>query len=171
MRLKWLSISVILLVCVLFNVQAGNGKKKKPAIEFNAISLKGDSVRLSNFKGKYVLLDFWASWCIPCRKTNPELVKLYRNFHDKKYLSADNFEIISISMDREVNECKNAIEEDNLYWKYQLCDGLGSDGQISKDYKVAFIPTEILIDPEGNILGKNLRIDEIEDLLNNQKQP
>jgi thiol-disulfide isomerase/thioredoxin len=114
-------------------------------------------VALSSFRGKYVLLDFWASWCVPCRKENPNLKIAYEKFRNKK------FTIVSVSLDRPSARDKwlAAIKNDGLSWP-QLCDLSGGDGQVEVKYNITSIPMNFLIDPQGKILAINLRGEELQ---------
>jgi peroxiredoxin len=110
----------------------------------------GQLVKLSSLRGKYVLIDFWAKWCGPCRRENPNVVKAYHNFKDK------GFEVFGVSLDRNKEEWVQAIAEDGLAWT-QVSDLKYFDSQAAKDYNINAIPFSILIDPQGKIIAKNLR--------------
>jgi peroxiredoxin len=125
------------------------------AIDFSQTSDKGKTVSLSSVnKGKYVLIDFWASWCGPCRMEYPFLKKAYARFKDK------NFEIIGVSLDDNKSLWLNAIQSNGFEW-IQLCDLKGRQNEIAKKYGVAAIPQSFLLDPEGKIVAKNLRGDDL----------
>lgn len=127
------------------------------------ISLKNTSdetVSLSQLMGTYTLIDFWASWCIPCREENPNLVKLYKKYDDK------GFQIISASMDKEKNKWLNAIEEDNLQWN-NVIDLVGpQSNNIFFLYDVKYIPDNLLLDKDGIIIARNLRGKDLKSRLN-----
>lgn len=121
--------------------------------EFRDVELKdtaGSVIKLSSFKGKYVLLDFWASWCSPCRREFPALKKLYANYSSK------GFEIIGISIDRKYEDWVKAIEKDELQWPQLLDEGSTYGGKAARLYKVVDIPKNILISPDGKIIDQKL---------------
>jgi peroxiredoxin len=124
------------------------------APDFTSETPAGTSVSLSSFKGKCVLIDFWASWCKPCRAANPKMVKLYKKFKDK------NFTILGVSLDKEKESWTKAIKDDNLTWP-QLSDLKFWDSPVAKLYNVQAIPYSVLIDKEGKIAAKGLEGDSL----------
>ena len=120
------------------------------APDFSEPDSSGKSIRLSEIKTKYLLLDFWASWCAPCRRENPELVKAYQKFHDK------GFEILSVSFDRNKQHWIDAMVKDGMGW-LSVCDFKEwDDDKAARAYGVNQIPMNFLIDKNGIIIGKNL---------------
>jgi peroxiredoxin len=130
----------------------------KPAIEFVQNDTEGKPVSLSSFKGKYILLDFWASWCGPCRAENPNLVKAYHKFKDK------NFEIIAVSLDDKKDLWLKAIKTDGLPWIH-VSDLKGLKNAVAVQYDARAVPQNFLISPEGVILAKGLRGEELSEKL------
>ncbi len=111
----------------------------------------GDTLRLSQLRGKVVLIDFWASWCRPCRMANPEVVQLYHKYN------ADGFEVFSISLDNNRNAWLAAIENDGLVWPWHVSELQGWKCSAGATYGVTSIPHTLIIDREGRIVARNLR--------------
>lgn len=130
------------------------------APDFTQYNTGNQAVKLSSFRGKYLLVDFWASWCRPCRAENPNLVKAYARFKDK------NFHILGVSVDAEKDRDKwlAAIEKDGLTWTQVIAPNTEKDNA-GKLYSIKSIPSNFLIDPQGKIIAKNLRGKELEKVL------
>jgi peroxiredoxin len=125
------------------------------AIELSLPDLNGQSVSLTSLKGKVVLIDFWASWCGPCRHNNPRLVKLYNKYHDK------GLEIYGISLDEDAEDWKKAVHHDKLSW-IQVIDDKGWAATSASSYGVDMIPSSFLIDKQGVIRAMNMEGPELE---------
>ena len=128
----------------------------KMAPDFKLPTPDGDSIALSDYRGKYVLVDFWASWCGPCRQENPNIVRMYNRFKGK------NFEILGVSLDKERAGWVKAIADDQLTWK-QVSDLKFWDSIVTGLYAIQSIPATLLVDPDGKIIARNLRGPELEE--------
>lgn len=115
----------------------------------------GQTRRLSDLRGKVVLVDFWASWCRPCRMENPNVVRLYHEYHDK------GFEVFSVSLDKTRDGWLSAIEQDGLVWDNHVSDLKGWTSSGGKTYGISSIPATVLVGPDGTILARNLRGNEL----------
>lgn len=118
---------------------------------------QGNVITLTSLKGKLVLIDFWASWCGPCRAENPAVVAAYNKYHTLKFKNGKGFEVLSVSLDQNSGAWVNAIEKDMLVWPYHISDLRGWDNAAAQRYGVNSIPTNFLVDGNGIIVGKNLR--------------
>jgi thiol-disulfide isomerase/thioredoxin len=117
----------------------------------------GNVITLSSFKGKMVLIDFWASWCGPCRAENPAVVASYNKYHTLKFKNGTGFEVLSVSLDQNPAAWVKAIEKDQLIWPYHVSDLQGWDNAAARKYGVNSIPTNVLIDGRGVIIARDLR--------------
>lgn len=127
----------------------------------------GEVLRLSQLKGKLVLLDFWASWCRPCRMDNPHVRHVYHTFKDKRFTNGDGFAVFSVSLDRQGggDAWKGAIAKDSLDWKWHVGAVVDGDNTASSEYGVRFIPTNVVIDGTGKIIAMDLHGPALDELL------
>jgi peroxiredoxin len=125
-----------------------------PAIELAAVSTEGKKIKLADYRGKVVLLDFWASWCMPCKIEMPNVIKVYDDYHKK------GFEIIGISLDADKAQFEEFTKANHMTWP-QIYDGKGWQSDLGSRYAVASIPSTFLLDKQGKIRYKNVRGEEL----------
>ncbi|WP_430810419.1 MULTISPECIES: peroxiredoxin family protein [unclassified Carboxylicivirga] len=155
----------LLAILILFGINtlidAQDLEVGDTAPDFTQIALNGETVSLSDFRGQLVLIDFWASWCAPCRRENPHLVEAYHQYKNESFGSAQGFTIISVSLDVKKEAWQQAIAEDGLIWPYHLSDLKGWRNALGKQYGIRSVPASYLIDENGVILAINLRNDDL----------
>ncbi|MGJ1268419.1 TlpA family protein disulfide reductase [Sphingobacterium spiritivorum] len=130
----------------------------QPAPLFEAYTPQNKLVKLNDYKGKYTLVDFWASWCAPCRQENPNIVKQYHAFKDK------GFDVLGVSLDNNPGPWMRAIADDKLEWT-NISDLQAWGSEVVGLYRIKAIPTSYIVDPEGKIAAKNLRGKDLEEFL------
>lgn len=141
------------------------------APKFSAQLMDGANFELDELRGNYVLLDFWGSWCAPCRRQNPGLVRLYEEFHEADFPKEASFEIVSVGVEQSERNWRLAIEKDDLKWPYHIMDVSGGgdqtfSGPISDLYTIKSVPTSFLLDPEGTIIAVNAAHGQLRRVLN-----
>jgi peroxiredoxin len=144
---------VLSISCIAVNAQVNIGDT---APEIALPGIKGDTIKLSSFKGKIAMIDFWASWCGPCRKSNPHVQKLYEKFKDK------GFEVFGISIDNKKEPWLKAIRKDKIKYT-QVLDGGGWDSNTAVKFGVDAIPATFLLNKEGVVVAVNLEGKDLED--------
>jgi len=133
-------------------LQIGN---MAPDITMNGID--GKPIKLSSLRGKIVLIDFWASWCGPCRRENPNVVATYKKYKDTKFKSGKGFTVYGVSLDNNKDRWKDAIKKDGLTWPYHVSDLKGWSNAAAAKYNVHSIPSSFLIDGDGIIIARSPR--------------
>ncbi|MCB0659165.1 MAG: TlpA family protein disulfide reductase [Saprospiraceae bacterium] len=131
------------------------------APDFNFTDLEGQELQLSDFKGQYVLIDFWGSWCGPCRQQNPQIRQLYDRYHQVAFKDATGFEVISIGIETNRAQWEQAIRRDELDWSNHFTDAERFQSPIARKYGVREIPTKYLVNPDGKIVAVNPDIEFI----------
>lgn len=172
--MKIFNIALILLLCTLLACEPAEKEAEiaigVPAPNFEASLLSRSSFELDQLKGKYVLLDFWGSWCRPCRKEHPELVEIYQDFSNQALEGAVGFEIVSVAMELDSAAWQKAIEKDQLPWPYQIMEEARDLNKvnvpIAQAYDIKKVPARFIINPEGLIVGINPSPEAVRTYLN-----
>ena len=169
-----------LLVFVLIAAAVFIGKKiymtpnigDGDAPNFKAELIDGTPFELSDLRGKYVLLDFWGSWCGPCMKQVPDLKAIYGKYHGKQFKNATDFELVSVAIERNKKSGENAIKRLGLDWKYHIINETKSlrffGGEYAEQFNIKEVPTTFLLDENGQIVGTNLSKTAMMEFLNRQ---
>ncbi|MBQ3655398.1 MAG: TlpA family protein disulfide reductase [Bacteroidales bacterium] len=166
-------IFIIFSLIICFNAKAQNTTvqhyghlslgENSPNIVLKDINAQETS--LSYLKGRYILIQFWASWCKPCRMENHIIKNTYSQFKNQKFKNGDEFLVLSVSLDENPANWKRAVHEDNIYEFVNVIDSQGVDSDIAKRYNVSSIPANFLLDGSGKIIAKNFRANELDEIL------
>lgn len=149
----------IVILSVFASAAHAQPKIGSQAPEISLPNENGEVVKLSSLKGKVVLLDFWASWCGPCRQSNKHTRSVYNKFNAK------GFEVFSVSIDGNQKEWTRAVQQDNMSWPQVIDTHAENGNQLTKTWNLQYIPATFLIDKEGRIVASGLEQDELEKLL------
>ncbi len=144
---------------------SSNLKNGNPAPEFSAINIEGKPIDNETFKGQYLLVDFWGSWCGPCRKESPILRDLVLKFKDAKFVDASGFEILSVGIESSEARWKKAIQKDQLIWPNHISSFTQFKEPMAMDYDIKSIPQQVLIGPHGNVVLVNVGLNDIDSFL------
>jgi len=160
---KAIVLVIITAPIYYFLLRSPMSNEGKQAPDFTYDLISGESFTLSDLQGEYVLLDFWGSWCPPCRRDNPNLVRLYDEFHGKSFNDANNFNIVTVALEKNNRRWEKAAIKDGFKWKHQIVTEarIVLMSPIAQKYAVKDIPAKFLIDPKGNIVGVNQSYAEI----------
>ncbi|MFV0483685.1 MAG: TlpA family protein disulfide reductase [Bacteroidales bacterium] len=135
------------------------------APEIREKSLSGNSINLSDYKGNYVLIDFWASWCGPCKQDRPRIVGVYNQFKDQTFIGGGNLKIFSVSLDKNQAAWSQGVQSMDMSWPGQVSDLQGWTSVWANVYGVRSIPCNFLVDQNGVIVAKNLKGDMLTSFL------
>jgi len=153
-----LTVAVLFLTAgMLFSQEKIGINIGNKAPELIGKSTNGETFKLSDTKGKVVLIDFWAGWCGPCRRENPTVVQAYKKYMDKNFSNGKGFTVFSVSLDRTEDQWVKAISTDKLEWPYHISDLKGWYSKHAAIYGVRSIPDNFLIDGNGVIIARKLR--------------
>lgn len=138
------------------NVNAASTAAAISMLDIAGSNPDGQTINVKEIKARYILVEFWASWCPPCRQFNPHLVKIYNTYQPK------GFEVVSISLDKDATKWKNAIAKDGLRWPYHISDLKGWDSEWAVRFRIEEIPNSFLIDSTGKVIGSHLSYQELD---------
>lgn len=157
-----LALVAVGLVYIL-GFRSPHSKNGDMAPDFETILIDGSKFKLSDLRGQYVLLDFWGSWCPPCRRDNPNLVSLLSEYGNRNFSDAEGFKIVTVALEKNDRDWKKASDKDGFTWKHQIVQEskLVLSAPLAIKYNVKDVPSKFLINPEGQVIGVNQSVQEI----------
>jgi thiol-disulfide isomerase/thioredoxin len=174
--MKNLLLTAGMIILIIFGFYLGKYLYLKPknitgdkASEIRGELPDGSLFSLHDLRGKYVLIDFWGSWCMPCRETHPQMISLYNLFKDQQFKDAQGFEIVSVGIEKTRENWLNAIRDDQLPWPNHLLTLGDFDSPIVKSYNVRQVPTKFLINPKGVIIAVDPNLEEVAKILDSKR--
>lgn len=132
---------------------------------FTTMDINGQNINLSDYKGYYLLLDFWGSWCAPCRRENPILAMMYDKYKDRKFKSASGIKFLSVALEQDRESALKAIEKDGLAWPGHIVETQMLNSPMANIFGIKQVPTKFLIGPSGKIILSDPDIKELDDYL------
>ncbi|MGY8931521.1 MAG: TlpA family protein disulfide reductase [Flavobacteriales bacterium] len=168
-KIKIILIILFLSNNLIYSQEIGtNIGDKAPMLSYN--NPNGEQMSLSDIKNKLILIDFWASWCGPCRRENPNLVDAYKKYNKTKFKEGNGFEIYSLSLDKKQEAWVKAINQDQLFWEYHVSDLGGWQSEGSQKYGIRSVPSNVIVNGKGIIIAKNLKGQALHRFLDTQKK-
>jgi thiol-disulfide isomerase/thioredoxin len=168
-KIKIILIILFLSNNLIYSQEIGtNIGDKAPMLSYN--NPNGEQMSLSDIKNKLILIDFWASWCGPCRRENPNLVDAYKKYNKTKFKEGNGFEIYSLSLDKKQEAWVKAINQDQLFWEYHVSDLGGWQSEGSQKYGIRSVPSNVIVNGKGIIIAKNLKGQALHRFLDSQKK-
>jgi len=169
--MKGIILGSLVMISMSISILSCGSVPENQAPDFTAELIDKSTFNLSDLKGNYILLDFWGSWCPPCRRDNPNLVKLHKEFGQTEFKDAKGFELVTIALEKNDKYWKKAADKDGFNWKYQIVEisRLVMLSSLAQKYGVKDIPAKYLIGPKGEIIGVNQSYDEIRAFLTSKK--
>lgn len=173
------NISFLIVLAIIVIGFVGRYIYKKPNVDPGEMAppvsgklLSGEAFQLEDLKGNIILVDFWGSWCGPCRHENPSLVALYKKYENATFKNAKGFKILSVGIERSEARWKKAIQSDQLYWPYHIMDEVSNfkffDAAIADAYGVTEVPSKFLLNTDLQTIGVNQSINELDQWLAEQ---